>query len=137
MANNPTLHAEIERALNDAERFIVGFEGDELQEGVDELLASLRAVKASIKKASSGAIRPRVKDGFAFAQQGGSSYDIYLHTHDTRRAAERHAKKFEKAKYRTSDIPLKVPVEIMLLPVDVRAVVFSFTQDMMSATVNI
>lgn len=36
------------KALEKAERFIVGFEGDELQEGIGELLAELRAARVRI-----------------------------------------------------------------------------------------
>jgi hypothetical protein len=32
------------KALTEAERFILGFEGDELQEGIEELLSQIRAV---------------------------------------------------------------------------------------------
>ncbi|WP_454858745.1 hypothetical protein [Rhizobium binxianense] len=35
----------LQQALDQAERFIAGFEGDELQEGVDQLLAAIRAAQ--------------------------------------------------------------------------------------------
>jgi hypothetical protein len=37
---------ELVEALTKAERFIAGFEGDELQEGIDALIAEIRAALA-------------------------------------------------------------------------------------------
>lgn len=48
LAASPDLLA----ALDKAEDFISGFEGDELQEGIDELLAEIRAAIAKAKGTS-------------------------------------------------------------------------------------
>lgn len=41
-------------AVNNAESFVAGFEGDELQEGIDDLLASLHEAQAAVAAVAAG-----------------------------------------------------------------------------------